>query len=574
MHHRVTMLASILLVATTASGFAQNTNEIVAIAPDTAPAGTVGLLVTFTLDTDVPPPPPAGVAPAAVTIGDVTGTGISHPSQDTVIASFDLPADTTPGSVDAVVTFSTPDGELVFNGPGAFTITTGGDMPPIITGQPQSLTVVPGASAAFTVTAGNGTIDADDKFTWDELQANPATLDAIDYGGHDDWRLPMIEELFSLIDFRGLDPSGESDPVNLVPFLDTSVFDFAYGDEAAGERVIDAKYGSRTLYVSQAAGSLLFGVNFADGRIKRYGLDMGGTQKTFYVKCVRGNPLYATTAYVDNGDGTVTDQATGLMWSQNDSGEGMAWEDALAWADACNAEQFLGHDDWRLPNVKELQSLVDYTRSPDTSGSAAIDPLFTATTIVNEAGQTDFPYYWSSTTHQNGGPVSGGFAAYVAFGRALGYMNGGWVDVHGAGAQRSDPKFGDPANYHEGHGPQGDAIRIFNFVRLVRDAAAPSVGAHDTPVRTDLALTAAPNPFNPQVAVAFDVCVAGDVSLRVYDAAGRHIATLVSAALATGHRIVRWDGTDTTGRAVASGPYLVRLETAAGAGSVKVMLTR
>jgi hypothetical protein len=49
-------------------------------------------------------------------------------------------------------------------------------------------------------------------------------------------------------------------------------------------------------------------------------------------------------------------------------------------------------------------------------------------------------------------------------------MNGTWMDVHGAGAQRSDPKSGDPADYPYGHGPQGDAIRIYNYVRLVRDA--------------------------------------------------------------------------------------------------------
>jgi len=41
--------------------------------------------------------------------------------------------------------------------------------------------------------------------------------------------------------------------------------------------------------------------------------------------------------------------------------------------------------------------------------------------------------------------------------------------VHGAGAQRSDPKMGDPADFPSGHGPQGDAIRIYNFVRLVRN---------------------------------------------------------------------------------------------------------
>ena len=51
----------------------------------------------------------------------------------------------------------------------------------------------------------------------------------------------------------------------------------------------------------------------------------------------------------------------------------------------------------------------------------------------------------------------------------MGYMFN-WLDVHGAGAQRSDPKIGDPSDYPTGHGPQGDAIRIFNYIRCVRDA--------------------------------------------------------------------------------------------------------
>ncbi len=42
------------------------------------------------------------------------------------------------------------------------------------------------------------------------------------------------------------------------------------------------------------------------------------------------------------------------------------------------------------------------------------------------------------------------------------------MDVHGAGAQRSDPKVGDPDNWPEGRGPQGDVIRIYNHVRCVR----------------------------------------------------------------------------------------------------------
>jgi ferredoxin len=168
------------------------------------------------------------------------------------------------------------------------------------------------------------------------------------------------------------------------------------------------------------SGSTLFGVNLADGRIKGYGLTMpgpGSVEKTFFVLCARDNTSYGQNDLADNGDGTITDQATGLMWSQDDSSTGLNWEEALSWVETQNAANYLGYSDWRLPNAKELQSIVDYSRSPDTTDSAAIDPLFSATTISNEAGQTDYPSYWSSTTHANWTADPGAFGVYVAFGR-------------------------------------------------------------------------------------------------------------------------------------------------------------
>jgi hypothetical protein len=334
-------------------------------------------------------------------------------------------------------------------------------------------------------TNGDGTIDASDKLTWTEAQARPAALNAAKYGGYDDWRLPTIKELYSLISFSGTDPSGVSgnDTSGLVPFIDRTYFDFGYGDTAAGERIIDAQYASSTLYVSTTmlGDPTLFGVNFADGRIKGYDLvnTMNGAgDARFYVRCVRG-AARGVNDFVDNGDGTITDRATGLMWTKGDSAQGLNWQEALAWVQTKNAEDYLGHNDWRLPNAKELQSIVDYTRSPDTTSSAAIDPLFACTGITSEAGQADYPFYWTGTTHasQGQGGQSGGSAVYIAFGRAMGYMRApwdptlaAWLDVHGAGAQRSDPKEGDPADFPEGRGPQGDAIRIYNYVRLVRDA--------------------------------------------------------------------------------------------------------
>ncbi|MBI5490304.1 MAG: DUF1566 domain-containing protein [Deltaproteobacteria bacterium] len=329
-------------------------------------------------------------------------------------------------------------------------------------------------------TSGDGVINALDKMTWTQAQARPAALNASLYGGYDDWRLPTIKELYSLIDFTGSDVGPVGDPATLIPFIERAYFDFGYGDTAAGERIIDAQFASSTLYVSTTmlGDPTLFGVNFADGRIKGYDLvnTMSGPGEfVFYVRCVRGAE-YGRNDFVDNDDGTITDRATGLMWTKGDSAQGLNWREALAWAEAKNAENYLGHNDWRLPNAKELQSIVDYTRSPDTTHSAAIDPLFLCTGVTNEAGNADYPFYWTSTTHMSSTGVDAA-AVYIAFGRAMGYMTApwdptlaAWLDVHGAGAQRSDPKEGNPADFPHGRGPQGDAIRIYNYVRLVRDA--------------------------------------------------------------------------------------------------------
>ncbi|MGD0089597.1 MAG: DUF1566 domain-containing protein [Planctomycetota bacterium] len=310
------------------------------------------------------------------------------------------------------------------------------------------------------------------KVTWDAAVAGAATCRV---GGHSDWRMPAIKELYSLINFNGgfhITAAASS------PYLDTKFFGFAYGNEAAGERAIDCQDWSATTYVSTTMNGnpTAFGVNFADGRIKGYPKSIsrpGGVavQKQLYVRYVRGNPNYGKNDFHDNGDGTLTDRATGLMWSKDDSGKGLDWQAALAWVQARNAEKYLGHNDWRLPHAKELQSLVDYTRAPAVTHSAALDPLFQTTQISDG----EYPFFWSSTTHLDGPPDRQGSAAvYVAFGRAQGWMQfpptfiHQLLDVHGAGAQRSDPKSGDPAAFPYGRGPQGDVIRIQNYVRLVR----------------------------------------------------------------------------------------------------------
>jgi hypothetical protein len=227
--------------------------------------------------------------------------------------------------------------------------------------------------------------DPGSKMSLAEAEEN---LKTFNLAGYDDWRIPSIKELYSLIIFSGLDPSGleGTNTSTLTPFIDTYYFIFDYGDESAGERIIDAQYLSSTKYVSTTMGGdpTLFGVNFADGRIKGYpyGPMPGQTEdKKFFVLYVRGNTEYGVNKFTNNSDGTITDQATNLLWAQDDSGEGMTWEEALAWVQQKNSENYLGYSDWCLPNAKELQSIIDYSRSPATTSSAAIDPMFKCSTI-------------------------------------------------------------------------------------------------------------------------------------------------------------------------------------------------
>ncbi|NQU34294.1 MAG: DUF1566 domain-containing protein [Bacteroidetes bacterium] len=376
---------------------------------------------------------------------------------------------------------------------------------------------------------GDGDIDYDDKMSYNEAVAAAV---GFELAGYTDWRLPSIKEMYSLIIFSGVDPSGfnGTSTDDLIPFINTDYFDFNYGDQNAGERIIDAQMASSNIYVglTMTGDETMFGVNFADGRIKGYGTGPmpGQTEdKQFYVMYVRGNEEYGTNNFQDNSNGTITDNATGLMWAQDDSSEGMLWADALSYGEN---NLTAGYADWRLPNAKELQSILDYTRSPSTSNSAAIDPLFNCSQITDEGGDINYPFYWTGTTHSSWQVNSeGGFGVYVCFGEGLGWMeamppgsgNYTLMDVHGAGSQRSDPKTGDPASYPYGNGPQGDVVRIYNYVRLVRDVDINTGVNNLNSIDNELKIF--PNPTSKTVFVSAEGLTSG--TLEVYNMDGRLI---------------------------------------------------
>lgn len=321
---------------------------------------------------------------------------------------------------------------------------------------------------------GNGTIidnvtglmwekDMGSKITYAEAfsKASASTL-----GNHSDWRVPTIKELYSLILFTG-SVKGQS---AIIPFIDTNYFDQPLGNTSIGEREIDAQTWSSTQYVGYTMNNdeTVFGVNFIDGRIKgypKYNLANPNEAKTMYFRMVRGNNSYGINNFTDNNNGTITDESTGLMWQKTDDGTALNWENALSYAENLNLG---GKSDWRLPNAKELQSLVDYSRSPQATNSPAINPIFDTTEINDPNGNSgQYPYFWTGTTHLDGeNPYDG--AVYISFGEAQGEMFGNLLDVHGAGSQRSDPKSGNKNDYPTYFGPQGDVRYVYNYVRCVR----------------------------------------------------------------------------------------------------------
>lgn len=307
--------------------------------------------------------------------------------------------------------------------------------------------------------------------------------DAMDYcnnlvlAGYNDWRMPTVKELFTIQDF------GRS-----WPYIDTAYFKLASGLISK-----DEQFWSSTKYVGVTAtgrDNSAFGVNAVTGHIKSYSAasrmpkgdgesgmrpppppqNNDGAQPRRDTHPPKGNPLfkyvravrgasYGVNDFIDNNDNTISDRATGLMWAKVDNGKGIDWEASLKYAES---SALAGYKDWRLPNVKELQSIVDYSYSSSATDleikKASISPLFNCTEITNEADTKDYGYYWTSTSAQFTKEKPYYYAWYVAFGQAV---NPYGVDSHGAGAVRFDTK-------HE-NGIAGEGgERYYNFVRLVR----------------------------------------------------------------------------------------------------------
>jgi len=243
------------------------------------------------------------------------------------------------------------------------------------TGQTQSYTNTFGEDSDYScnphsyTVIGNGVVkDNVTGLEWQQATA-PGTYtlqQAIDYcnnlsfGGKDDWRLPTIKELSTLVDSSIPYPG---------PTINTSYF----------PDTVAARYWS---YAIDADGiDHPWYVNFSYGNVSTFVVS-----SYYYVRAVRGGQ--SNNGFVDNSDGTVTDTATGLMWQQATAPGTYTWEQALTYCESLTLPAG-GYSDWRLPNRNELQSIVDYSRY-----NPAIDTTYFSGTVASN--------YWSSTTLANG----------------------------------------------------------------------------------------------------------------------------------------------------------------------------
>ncbi len=210
-------------------------------------------------------------------------------------------------------------------------------------------------------------------YTWNEAISY---CEDLTLGGHSDWRLPTIKELSTLVDSSIPSPGPA---INTAYFPDTRA----------------SIYFSSTIYASDSFS--LWVVYFDRGRVF-----LSDKSVFDYVRAVRGEPFPANN-FIDNGDGTVTDTSTGLMWQQETALGIYTWREALAY---CENLTLAGYSDWRLPNRNELQSLVDYSLY-----KPAINTAYFPDTRPSQ--------YWSSTTYAS--DPSTAWGVFYNYGQGVGF---------------------------------------------------------------------------------------------------------------------------------------------------------
>jgi len=228
------------------------------------------------------------------------------------------------------------------------------------------------------------------KKTWSDALIDCSGLSL---GGHSDWRLPNLKELRSLVNyqqsdqavwlngqgFTGVQVDSYWSSTTSAPSTSTSAAWFVvmgFGDVEYSNKTFD--YYVLAVRSGQAGGTVSLPKT---GQATSYTISDGEDGD------LRMGVAWPSPRFTNNGDGTITDNLTGLMWDESgDTSIGQkTWSDALI---DCNGLSLGGYDDWRLPNVNELESLINAGK---TDSAAWLNGQ--GFTGVQAAGD-----YWSSTT--------------------------------------------------------------------------------------------------------------------------------------------------------------------------------
>jgi hypothetical protein len=261
------------------------------------------------------------------------------------------------------------------------------------TGQTIDVAGVTGEDADYTINPpaytdhGNGTVtDNVTGLMWQKIDAGESSWEsavaratAIDTGGYTDWRLPTPGELFSLMNHNNGNPAAMN--TTFFPVNPTGTAEYWWTSDIYG-----------------ADATKVWCVNSGGGlgpKPKAETTSAGGTLR-YHARYVRGARPSNGHNYRNNLDGTITDLDSGLMWTQVPA-SARSWSAAVAYAEELN---LAGYDDWRLPNIKELQSLTDYTLATSTNANTALAPL---NRVLFPTATTPATAYWSSTVLRSGG---------------------------------------------------------------------------------------------------------------------------------------------------------------------------
>lgn len=191
--------------------------------------------------------------------------------------------------------------------------------------------------------------------TWSSAldYANSLTL-----GGHTDWRLPNRKELRSLVGNYGVADRATWLNGEVFNYVQSSNYWSSTTDASNSDNAwLIGTYGGGT--VNSSKSSTLYFWAVRSGQTGVINLPQTGQTTSYYAGDdgdLQMGADWPDPRFTDNGDGTVTDNLTGLMWEQSPSTSVMDWSAALSYAGSLTTGEYT---DWRLPNVNELESLVD-----------------------------------------------------------------------------------------------------------------------------------------------------------------------------------------------------------------------